>query len=84
MVAGKLDPLREDGYRIFHGFPGGPNWNIDHIAIGPGGLFVIETKVRSKRRAAISLGHRLQSLQPSPAKRRVVGKIHQGLDGRVA
>ena len=51
MVAEELDPLREDGYRIFHDFPGGPNWNIDHIAIGPGGLFVIETKVRSKRRA---------------------------------
>ena len=51
MVAEELDPLREDGYRIFHDFPGGPNWNIDHIAIGPGGLFAIETKVRSKRRA---------------------------------
>lgn len=53
MVAEELDALREDGYRIFHDFPGGPNWNIDHIAIGPGGLFAIETKVRSKRRAIL-------------------------------
>ena len=27
MVAEELDPLREDGYGIFHDFPGGPNWN---------------------------------------------------------
>ena len=51
MVAEELDPLREDGYRISHDFPGGPDWNIDHIAVGPGGVFAIETKVRSKRRA---------------------------------
>ncbi len=51
MVGEELEPLREDGYRIFHDFPGGPKWNIDHIAIGSGGVFVFETKTRSKRRA---------------------------------
>lgn len=51
MVGEELEPLREDGYRIFHDFPGGPKWNIDHIVVGPGGVFVFETKTRSKRRA---------------------------------
>ncbi len=39
------------GYRSFHDVPGDGKWNIDHIAVGPGGVFVIETKTRSKRRS---------------------------------
>jgi hypothetical protein len=34
---------------VFHDFPGGANWNIDHIAVGPGGVFAIETKTRRRR-----------------------------------
>jgi hypothetical protein len=37
------------GYRIFHDLPGGENWNVDHIVVGPQGVFVIETKARSRR-----------------------------------
>jgi hypothetical protein len=37
------------GYRVFHDFPGGPNWNIDHITVGPGGVCAIETKTRRRR-----------------------------------
>lgn len=40
------------GYRVFHDivveFDGRNTFNIDHVAIGPGGIFVIETKTRSK------------------------------------
>jgi len=39
------------GYRSFHDFPGSENWNIDHVVVGPGGVFAIETKTRSKRKA---------------------------------
>ena len=46
------DPrLARAGYRVFHDFPGGPDWNIDHIVIGPSGVYAIETKTRSKRAA---------------------------------
>ena len=39
------------GYRVFHDFPGGPRWNIDHVVVGPSGVYAIETKTRSKRAA---------------------------------
>jgi hypothetical protein len=50
-VAELLDPLREQGWRIFHDVPceaHGKKFNIDHVAVGPGGVFVIETKTRRK------------------------------------
>lgn len=36
-----------DGYRVAHDFPGDGPWNIDHIVVGPGGVFAIETKART-------------------------------------
>lgn len=42
-----LEELRAKGYRVFHDIPG-PNFNIDHVIIGPGGVFAIETKTRTK------------------------------------
>lgn len=49
-VAERLDDLKAHGYRVFHDIPserdGGAN--IDHLVIGRGGIFVIETKTRSK------------------------------------
>ena len=46
-VAEALDGLKQYGYRVFHDIPE-DGYNIDHILIGPGGVFVIETKTRSK------------------------------------
>lgn len=48
-VGEELNKLMLDGCRVFHDFPGGDDWNIDHIIIAPGGVFAIETKARSKR-----------------------------------
>jgi hypothetical protein len=39
------------GYVTFHDVPGNGPWNIDHVVVGPGGVFVIETKARSRRKA---------------------------------
>jgi Nuclease-related domain len=50
-VAEKLAELAPDGYRAVHDFPAGKDWNIDHVVVGPGGVFAIETKTRSKRTA---------------------------------
>lgn len=37
------------GYRIYHDVPGAEDWNIDHVVVGPSGVYVIETKARTKR-----------------------------------
>jgi hypothetical protein len=42
-----LEMLRELGYRVFHDIPG-KNFNLDHVIIGPKGIFTIETKTFSK------------------------------------
>jgi len=42
-----LQQLVRGGYHVFHDFPA-EKFNIDHIAVGPGGVFAIETKARSK------------------------------------
>lgn len=54
-VATELTPLLTKGYQVFHDFiydmdPGGDKttFNIDHIAIGPEGVFLIETKAKRK------------------------------------
>lgn len=51
VVAEKLAPLRFSGWRVFHDVPfvnNGKSFNIDHVVVGEGGLFVLETKVRRK------------------------------------
>ncbi len=41
-------------YTVFHDVPvvrRGKNFNIDHVVVGPGGVFVLETKARARRKA---------------------------------
>ncbi len=45
-----LSPLLADGWQLYHDIPG-RRGNIDHVLIGPGGIFAIESKYRSKRRS---------------------------------
>ena len=42
------------GYVAFHDVPGEGEWNIDHVVVGPGGVFVLETKARPRRKATRS------------------------------
>jgi hypothetical protein len=42
-VGGLLDELLRDGWRVIHDASFG-NGNVDHIVIGPGGVFTVETK----------------------------------------
>jgi hypothetical protein len=46
-VGQMLEGLRKDGYEVFHDIPS-PRGNVDHVLVGPGGVFVIETKTRAK------------------------------------
>lgn len=42
-----LEGLREKGYQVFHDIVTN-DFNVDHVVIGPAGVFTIETKTRSK------------------------------------
>lgn len=46
-VAESLDWLRPDGYQVLHDVVEN-GYNIDHLLIGPSGVYVVETKTRSK------------------------------------
>ena len=49
MIVGEsLDKLREKGYKVFHDIIG-EGFNIDHILVGPSGVFTVETKTISKK-----------------------------------
>lgn len=46
-----LEQFRMQGYQIFHDIPGesgGKKFNLDHVIIGPKGIFTIETKYARK------------------------------------
>lgn len=52
-VADCLEPLKFKGWSIFHDVPfdgATGKFNIDHVAVGPNGIWVIETKSVRKRR----------------------------------
>lgn len=46
-VAEMLDILRESGYKVFHDLIG-TGFNVDHVLIGPTGVYTIETKTYRK------------------------------------
>jgi len=49
-VAEELNKLMFNGYHVYHDFPA-EKFNIDPILIGVAGVFAVETKTRSKRKA---------------------------------
>jgi hypothetical protein len=46
-VGEELNQLMRFGYYVYHDFPA-KGFNIDHIVIGPSGVYSVETKARSK------------------------------------
>lgn len=61
IVAEHLEPLKASGHRVLHDVPAGDPpagssatpFNIDHVVVGPAGVFAIETKTRRKGRARV-------------------------------
>lgn len=47
VVGQMLEELRTKGYSVFHDIPG-DGFNVDHVLIGSGGVFAIETKTLRK------------------------------------
>lgn len=50
-VAEVLHEVGDAGFRAFHDLPGGDDWNIDHVAVGSRGVYLIETKARRRRQS---------------------------------
>jgi hypothetical protein len=48
-VGEELNQLMRLGYRVFHDVPG-RNYNVDHVVVGPNGVFAVETKSHPKVR----------------------------------
>lgn len=49
VVAEALEPLKARGNLVFHDVPAGDRgdrFNLDHVVVGPGGVFAVETKTR--------------------------------------
>ena len=46
-VGEMLEKLRASGYHVFHDFCG-EDWNIDHVLVGPSGVYTVETKTLMK------------------------------------
>ncbi len=61
IVAEHLEPLKAAGHFVFHDVPAGDPpagskaapFNLDHVVVGPAGVFAIETKTRRKGRARV-------------------------------
>jgi hypothetical protein len=48
-IGQELAELGRAGFRVFHDFPAHEGkFNIDHVLVGPSGVFLVETKGRSK------------------------------------
>jgi hypothetical protein len=50
VVGRELDRLMAKGYEVFHDVPC-ERWNIDHVVVGPRGVFAVETKAWRKPKA---------------------------------
>lgn len=92
-VADDFRRLERHGYHVFHDIPstnrpGGAN--IDHVVVGPAGIFAIETKTRSKGSRetieydglTIRIGNRPPTDEPLLQARAVAREISECLDGR--
>jgi hypothetical protein len=49
-----LDRLTKRGWRILHSIPVGDHSDIDHLAIGPGGVVLINTKHHPKAKVSVT------------------------------
>ena len=47
-TAEALHEASDAGLRVFHDIQAGDDWNIDHVAVGTKGVFLLETKARSR------------------------------------
>jgi hypothetical protein len=51
-VGEELNQLMLDGCHVFHDYPAGPDWYINHIVVAPSGVYAVETKCGRKGRSS--------------------------------
>ncbi len=71
-VGAILDALHRDGWRVIHGASLGRG-DVDHIAIGPPGIFTVETKSHGGRIAVDRLDDRW--LRQAYAQRKAIERV---------
>lgn len=49
-VGSALNQLMLQGYQVFHDIQGDKKFNIDHLLVGPSGVFAVETKTKTKKK----------------------------------
>jgi Nuclease-related domain len=59
-VGEELNKLMLDGFQVFHDVPF-DKYNIDHVVVGPSGVFAVETKAKSK--GGVSKGSKLKDYE---------------------
>lgn len=60
----ELERLTVQGWRVLHGIPKGNGGDIDHLLIGPGGVFVFNTKRHPG--ASVWVGDEVAKVNGSP------------------
>ncbi len=66
-VGPKLDKLKEHGWHVLHSVPVGKGESdIDHVVIGPGGVFTINTKMHAGKKIWVAKYQMRVSGQPVP------------------
>ncbi|MEU0481362.1 nuclease-related domain-containing protein [Streptosporangium sp. NPDC006013] len=75
-TARMLRPLNRRGYTVLHdrALPYG-RANVDHLLVGPGGLFVVDTKNWDKRKRITRRGRRGYVRVGRPSGDKVVGSV---------
>ncbi|MFF1638413.1 NERD domain-containing protein [Streptomyces sp. NPDC058246] len=63
-VGRELERLTVHGWRVLHGIPKGDGGDIDHLLIGPGGVFVFNTKRHPG--ASVWVGDEVAKINGSP------------------
>ncbi len=74
MVAQEINSLMSSGYQVYHDFPSG-RFHIDHIIVGPNGVFTIQSRIPScfdgaveRRQLAVkAMGKELRALKTTDA-----------------
>ncbi len=56
MVAQEINGLMSSGYQVYHDFPSG-RFHIDHIIVGPNGVFTIQSRIPSCFDGAVERRH---------------------------
>ncbi len=75
LVADELDQLAASGWRVLHDvrWPGRPVANLDHVAVGPGGVVVVDTKNWSRAATERTASCAAAATARAPSARRSPG-----------